>query len=160
MAVSEVEFLKEKELKSSTKEDLESLLELAEKLKDRCDLIEREIERLKSLRFTLKIAGVILLIISITSIFYLLFGDLYQKITLVILSFIAWILFTVVTKKSSRELMHLQKVISPEKFALREVLQLLRETSNLIADKENWSVLARAEFRIRLSRFNLEDIRP
>lgn len=50
-----------------------------------------------------------------------------------------------------------KKKISPEKTALSEVLQLLRETSNIIAKQENWSVLSRAEFNIRLSRFNLEE---
>jgi len=44
-----------------------------------------------------------------------------------------------------------------DKSALSEVLQLLRETSNVIAEQEKWSVLSRAEFRIRLSRFNLEE---
>lgn len=49
------------------------------------------------------------------------------------------------------------KKLLPEKLALKEVLQLLREIQNIVAEDERWSMMQRAEFRIRLSRFNLEE---
>jgi hypothetical protein len=49
------------------------------------------------------------------------------------------------------------KKFLPDKLALKEVLQLLREIHNAVAEDERWSMLQRAEFRIRLSRFNLEE---
>jgi|SRR5580700_10461872 hypothetical protein len=39
--------------------------------------------------------------------------------------------------------------------ALFQVVDLLRETQQSLADSENWSTLQRAEFRIRLSRFDI-----
>jgi hypothetical protein len=45
----------------------------------------------------------------------------------------------------------------PDKLALKEVLQLLREVHGTIAEREDWSILKRAEFRIRLSRFDLSE---
>ena len=49
-----------------------------------------------------------------------------------------------------------QKIL-PEKTSLSEVIQLLREIHVNIAEKEDWSILKRAEFRIRLSRFDLSE---
>lgn len=39
--------------------------------------------------------------------------------------------------------------------SLREVVELLREIEPTVAQRLNWSVLKRAEFRIRLSRFEI-----
>lgn len=50
-----------------------------------------------------------------------------------------------------------KKTISPEKTSLSEILQLLREVHGTIAEREDWSILKRAEFRIRLSRFDLSE---
>jgi len=44
--------------------------------------------------------------------------------------------------------------------ALREVLLLLHELEGIAATEEGWTPLQRAEFRIRLSRFDLEESSP
>jgi len=41
--------------------------------------------------------------------------------------------------------------------ALREVLSLLHELEGIAAAEDNWTPLQRAEFRIRLSRFEIEE---
>ena len=50
-----------------------------------------------------------------------------------------------------------KKTIFSDRTALSSGLQILRETFEVTADSENWSALSRAEFRIRLSRFSLEE---
>jgi hypothetical protein len=42
--------------------------------------------------------------------------------------------------------------LEADRRALQEVLSLVRETEGVVSARENWSVLERAQFRIRLSR--------
>jgi hypothetical protein len=67
------------------------------------------------------------------------------------LIFILALLFLSFLKKNYKQ------IIMSDKAALSSGLQILRETFELTADSENWSALSRAEFRIRLSRFSLEE---
>lgn len=163
MAISEIELLEDKELKSSTKEDLESLLKLAEELKDKIDFAEKYIEARKSLLLTVTIVALSFSFILFVITYYYypesnanqsVFPPkpfLYGMLIGIIVSLVYYITHSI------RKIQFLNKKSIPDKMALKEVLHLLRETSIITADKENWSVLARAEFRIRLSRFNLEE---
>lgn len=134
--------------KHSHKEDLESLLKLAESLQERCD---KEIDRIKFYR-SMQIGGIITVLIITFYIYYKNFQSsfIFPIIGgLALLTFIAIIYQLIIND--------FRKQYLADKLALSEVLQLLRETSDIIAEQEYWSVLSRAEFRIRLSRFNLEE---
>jgi len=149
----------------SHKEDLENLLKLAEELKDKCDRAEEEIEEIKRKTITRILVTVLAAFIYSIGIFtfinhypldsskvnsiYSLFYGAVSAFSLVSIFYPVYII--------SKKVRHLHKKTFSDRFALKEVLQLLRETSSLIAEQENWSVLSRAEFRIRLSRFNLEE---
>jgi hypothetical protein len=165
MAVSKSGITNTKPAESSTKEDLESLLKLAEDLKDKCDFAESEIEQIKN-RFLITTGLIFLTISSIGVLATLYARSIYpyveeqQSSTVIgVIVTISLSLIIVLAASSlySRKIKTLRKKITLDKLALKEVLQLLRETSNVTADNENWSILSRAEFRIRLSRFNLED---
>jgi hypothetical protein len=139
--------------KFSHKEDLEKLLHLAEELKENYDKAKI---RLKKYRI-LQIIGIILFLISTLYVllFYKDYSDNYRYLIITIalnsLIYIYGFYQLFLTIKGIRK-QHIS-----EELALSEVLQLLRETSNVIAEQEKWSVLSRVEFRIRLSRFNLEE---
>jgi uncharacterized membrane protein (DUF485 family) len=132
--------------------DLEKLLILAEDLKKSCDEKKTFIKRQK----TIRIVG----IFTISVLIFLLFLYLPTlnigtgAISAIILAILGFAVSYVMTTPSVSDA---KRQYLSDKLALTEVLQLLRETSDIIAEKENWSVLSRAEFRIRLSRFNLEE---
>ena len=150
--------------KYSHKDDLENLLKLAEELKDKCDWGEKEIEEIKRRTFSKIIVTVsgafIYFIVAFAALNYyssesLKFDKTYPLYYIGAgISLFCGFYPVYITSKKIR---HIQKKTFSDRFALKEVLQLLRETSSLIAEQEDWSVLSRAEFRIRLSRFNLEE---
>ncbi len=154
--VSEVVRLSEnvnvEEIKKSSEEDLESLLKLAEELKEK---VEDE-SKLKQLRFfrIVQIGAFLILpyyvYSTITS-----FGVQTTFEKGVDLLFIGFLIGTITGTEATLRI--IKKSIIPEKLALREVLQLLREVHGTIAEREDWSILKRAEFRIRLSRFDLSE---
>ena len=135
--------------KYSHKKDLEKLLSLAEDLKEKCDKTKNRITYYRILQITFVITFMLWT-------FWVLFYNLTENKYLVVIaglsgSILAIFSFQYVLINDDR------KKYLGDKSALSEVLQLLRETSNVIAEQEKWSVLSRAEFRIRLSRFNLEE---
>ena len=149
---ADAENIKAEEIKRSSEEDLESLLKLAEELKEKCDVKE---SKARSIRFVQLFAGIAI-------ISYLVYKILYSNIFepdffgfpfsfAIILGYIFIILL-------AENLIRYWKIRSLiDKLALKEVLQLLREIHGTIAEREDWSILKRAEFRIRLSRFDLSE---
>lgn len=135
--------------KYSHKEDLENLLKLAENLKKECD---REINRIRVYR-SLQISGAIIVLIITFYIYYKNFQ--IDFLFLIVICGLVALAFVVIIYQLI--INDIRKQHLADKLALTEVLQLVRETSNIIAEQEEWSVLSRAEFRIRLSRFNLEE---
>jgi len=148
--------------KYSHKEDLEKLLQLAENLREVCNFFERLIQKNKRYRLLYLIFFVTTLSIIFSLTFYLPSNYLEENLGFwryfvsigvggILGTFLGLIATTTLEIKSTN------KKIKPEKLSLIEVLQILRETSDIIAKRENWSALKRAEFRIRLSRFNLQE---
>ena len=142
--------------KYTHKEDLESLLKLAEELKEKCDFAEAKGRKFRYLQLIFLLGSFYLFLSSI------FFG--YSTIVTTAYDLILRILFIVGGIVGLANILlynsfykRYKKIYLSDKLALEEVLQLLRETSNIIAEQEEWSVLSRAEFRIRLSRFNLEE---
>lgn len=139
----------------SHKEDLESLLKLAEELKEKCDKARHQIR-------VLKFGRIITVVTFILSILFLFLESIKSGVdTFTDLNFGIKVLttlgFLVLSLVAEFVIRNIERTYLPDKLALSEVLQLLRETSDIIAEQEEWSVLSRAEFRIRLSRFNLEE---
>jgi hypothetical protein len=136
------ETIKSEKIKLSSEEDLESLLKLAEELRN-------GIEKLDDLNFKFKF---IIGIYFISPIIFYLFVSSSELVSFIYL--------TVVIISGYFYLKHIIKrnnSISTTKLMLKEVLQLLREVHGTIAEREDWSILKRAEFRIRLSRFDLSE---
>lgn len=137
--------------KYSHKEDLENLLKLAEELDEKCS---KAISNIRKVRILQVIAVIIPLIILNRNMFFL-FTDLSLIEKLGVIAINLFIFLFSIFLFQTLFINDFKKQFSADKRALTEVLQLLRETSNSIAEQENWSVLSRAEFRIRLSRFDL-----
>ncbi len=134
--------------KYSHKEDLENLLKLAESLKDSCDKMKASIKKQKFLTVIFSLAFVLLTVIN-----FLVEGN----IDYIIIFAGGFVLISSIVLDQLVLVAYPKQRYNADKLALSEVLQLLRETSDIIAEQEYWSVLSRAEFRIRLSRFNLEE---
>jgi len=135
--------------KYSHKEDLEKLLNLAEDLKEKCDKTKNRIIDYKILQTAF---AIVFMLWTSWGLFYLSLKPTYLVIIIGLFFCISAVFaFQHILINGAR------KKYLGDKSALSEVLQLLRETSNVISEQEKWSVLSRAEFRIRLSRFNLEE---
>jgi hypothetical protein len=137
------------QIKQSSEEDLESLLKLAEDLKEKID----DSKQIKFFRLVQIVAVFIL-----PYYFYLTiikFSDNIHSVSIIELMVIGFLLGTLTGTEST--IRKIKKSIIPNKLALKEVLQLLREVHGTIAEREDWSILKRAEFRIRLSRFDLSE---
>lgn len=136
----------------SHKVDLENLLNLAENLKDECDKAKNRIKAYRIFQITSIIS---MLVGTYFGVFYFFKDYATSKYVALFIG-----LFSLILTVSCYQLLiinDIKKQYLADKLALSEVLQLLRETSDIIAEQEYWSVLSRAEFRIRLSRFNLEE---
>jgi len=134
--------------KYSHKKDLEKLLSLAEDLKEKCDKTKNRITTYRILQITFVI---VFMFWTFAGVFYSSSEPKYLVMLGISSSVLAIFAPQYILINDAR------KKYLGDKSALSEVLQLLRETSNVIAEQEKWSVLSRAEFRIRLSRFNLEE---
>ena len=141
------------QIKLSSEEDLESLLKLAEELKEKINNPE---SRMRKLRFYQIWITFLVILFVITTRF-----DTYSStpnsyyysssfLFFVIVTFAGILVYEFLIQKTR------QQILS-DKLALKEVLQLLREVHGTIAEREDWSILKRAEFRIRLSRFDLSE---
>ena len=138
--------------KPSHRADLENLLNLAEELKEKCDKAKNRIKIYRIFQITSIILG---LSGTYFSVFYSFKDFVTSKYVALFIGLFFSIFITI-----SYQLYIIKDIRNQylaDKLALSEVLQLLRETSDIIAEQEYWSVLSRAEFRIRLSRFNLEE---
>lgn len=146
------EELSAEQIKLSSEEDLQSLLKLAEDLKDKIEKPESKIRTTRLFQIwyvSFLTLFVILRIFDSHNFTFTSYSSIFS--TLVALLSFAWIL---ISEYSIRKIRH---QVLPDKLALKEVLQLLREVHGTIAEREDWSILKRAEFRIRLSRFDLSE---
>ncbi len=139
--------------KYSHKEDLENLLKLAEELKEKSDKAKN---RIRTGRVLQVISATVLIIWTFYGSF-ILFKDASDNNKYIVILVGLFTVVLVIELCQFTLINAVRKQYLADRLALSEVLQLLRETSNVIAEQEDWSVLSRAEFRIRLSRFNLEE---
>lgn len=163
---------KAQKIKLSSEKDLESFLKLAEELKEKVDSFNLEI---KMYRRRIFFSYLILVVILFGSPFvgytaysqFIEYSSQLSDVSYNILLY-SWKLFFIILISSiffsvlwnlsgNKKISDLEERIGSDKLALREVLQLLREVHSTIADREDWSILKRAEFRIRLSRFDLSE---
>lgn len=133
---------------STGRKDVDSLLQLAEKLQERCDVMSRRIEQYRVMQILTLAVGFSLG----ASTFWLMRSEgsftRIAALSAVLMSFIyAGTIEYLIWRVKRRS--------KPDGMALAEVVELLRETEGVIAEAENWSTLDRAEFRIRLSRFGI-----
>lgn len=144
------------QIKLSSEEDLESLLKLAEELKEKASKAEKSFTVLiwQSIQYLAILLLLLFLVMFMISKDLLSVSDSVNFIKFFIGCFLttgfAVILGQYIIKKEREK-------SSSDKLALKEVLQLLREVHGTIAEREDWSILKRAEFRIRLSRFDLSE---
>ncbi len=145
----ELEIIVAEEIKQSSEEDLESLLKLAEELNEKVYKPENKVKYLRYFQ---------LFYITLLIVFYLF--DYFEILRIPqspTLNFFMAFLVILTIILAENMIRMLRNKILPDKFALKEVLQLLREVHGTIAEREDWSILKRAEFRIRLSRFDLSE---
>jgi len=133
---------------SSSRKEIDGLLKLAEELQDKCDSMSRRIDQSRVFQFAFIAIGIsaVLFGLWILTITTLLNRTLLGGIVFLSFLYVGAFEFLIRRIKQRSE---------PDRAALAEVVELLRETGSGIAEAENWSALDRAEFRIRLSRFGI-----
>lgn len=161
--------INEVDLLSSSKEELENLVKLAEELKAQYDLALSEYELIKNER-QLFHSGVIILYLVFILIILVITGNIGSKLIeispqsgIILLSasiassVISAVYFGIKSKQYQRRLNKIAQTLMQDRQAFKEVIMILRETADTLSEQGHWSVLAKAEFRIRLSRLSLDD---
>ncbi len=158
------ETVKSEKIKLSSEEDLESLLKLAEELREKSVFADLETRIYQQqIAFSYLLLGLVFLSTPLCAyLIYSLNGiddNLMFYLLRVLFSFLlSLILFSIIySYRNNKKISAIKKNFASDKLALKEVLQLLREVHGTIAKREDWSILKRAEFRIRLSRFDLSE---
>ena len=143
----EASTLDAKTLYAISEKDVESLLRLAEDLQKEYNDEKRSISRAKTI---ISMAGIIMVSMLLLVFFAdRIFKDILNQV-------IAAFVVTAISVASAYSMTVLRFTInSSSRRSLREVVELLREIEPTVAMRFNWSVLKRAEFRIRLSRFEI-----
>ncbi|MGK7884669.1 MAG: hypothetical protein AB4057_08605 [Crocosphaera sp.] len=132
-------------------EEITRLVQLAEEVKNGCEIYFEKLEKLIFYRDILIFSGFILLmiffanfLISIDSIYYIVF--VFPVISFVIL---------VYTRLINRRINGIQSKLDFEQNILIELVDLLRESGIFMSQQDNWTKFQEIEFKIRLSRFNV-----
>ncbi|MCB9170538.1 MAG: hypothetical protein H6597_01530 [Flavobacteriales bacterium] len=126
-----------------SKEDLKSLLDLAEEIEGR---LEKATTRLN-----LSIGGLVVYSIGGTVFAFYQTPRAFPTEWHGLLFFFLFVILILIV--ASPFLFRMNKKRKTEARALNEVLEVLHEVESAITQRDAWSALERAEFRIRLSRF-------
>jgi len=123
--------------------ELRRLLDLADEIQTKYDLATRR----KSELFAREVVAVIIGVVSAGVVATTLSLGLVMGAGI-----LAGVLGILVLEETLRS--RLQRQADQEERALGEVISIVREVEMAMAYEEDWSPLERAEFRIRLSRFD------
>jgi hypothetical protein len=126
--------------------EAEKLLKMAEELNENCEQVER---RLYVYGFT--IVSAIFAIVSVLFTFWEVFNNPGYAFLIVLVLFYTFMLVAA----GSFLVMRVLKRRRRDQRALYEIVDMLRELEHSMMERENISPLERAEFRIRLSRFDI-----
>lgn len=134
-------------------DDLEKLLDLAEQYQRSAEEILSYTERYRAMQYMLLFFAAL----SIAALgFSVLRQELFSPSPAIRLFFgsggFFGVLYAIIFERFIRRRRSRAK---PDLIALHELVGLLRETEAAVASAEHWSPLKRAEFRIRLSRFQI-----
>jgi hypothetical protein len=137
---------------SAGRDDLEKLLVLAEQLQRQSE--ETSMQFTKQILFTgfalaVGCSSILLGAMRFDFIWKLGINALPVLVLLVACVMLGITYVQLISLKASRR-------VRRDRRALAEIVELLRETSGVIARRDAWSKLDEAEFRIRLSRFDVE----
>ena len=134
------------------KQDVDRLLELAEKTKEKCERLQQRIRHLSfwqvGVAATYSCLGLSLVVKNYSNLPSI--SEMIAFGSFAVLAFIFIVFYTLGGEKRQCE-----RVLGVEKLALEETVGLIREVEPLISQKEGWSLLKRAEFRIRISKFGI-----
>lgn len=136
----------ESEKHDSTRGEFERLLLLAEDLNEKIRQAERRIDLIRSAQ----VGSAILSVVSVTVLFFLHVKS-FEVLVLGVLGIFASYVVVFQTQVRRR-----RSDTRRDRYALKELIGLLRETEDALATQGKWSTLDRAEVRIRISRFAID----
>ena len=135
-------------LRADDREDLDRLLSLAEEMRDKLDYGLRRLDLLRLMQ----------LLCGSTAVFAIAIGFLLGFDSYRFTSAGVGGIMLLYTLMSQVLIQRLRVRMRPDRRALSEVIGILRETESAVASENDWSPLERAEFRIRLSRFEIGEL--
>jgi hypothetical protein len=127
-------------------EESDKLLCLAERLLDKCEQYERRLWLLIAICLTSAAFGGLAVYLNTTLPNDSIFKTLQIPLSVIYAFGVFYVCY--ITRRTSRHLVR-------ERRALYSIVDMLRDLEKGIAEKDNLSTLERAEFRIRLSRFDI-----
>ena len=134
--------------------ELEKLLDVAEDLNEKCERESRGIERARLAQFALFVTLAIPILAAIFggySLWWINSSPSVVSVLVTSFSILGFLYIGFIELLTRRRLARM----NPDRLALSEIIQLIRETESAISESEHWSTLERAQFRIRLSRFGI-----
>lgn len=144
-------------IRSRRLEELESILELAEELRAKCEAASMRIERIRTMQLLTIMVLVIVgfTVAGIVESLGLSSPSKYiplQAATLISLVFMFFV-WTLLTEANIRRTI---VRTAPDRRALSKLVRLMRETEQALTESQRWSTLDRARFHIQLSRFDID----
>ncbi|HEY6332688.1 MAG TPA: hypothetical protein VI756_25415 [Blastocatellia bacterium] len=136
--------------------DLEKLLDLADRFRESVERMSGYVERYTMYEYMAGFAAAFFL--GALGLAVLGRGELGspRSPSLAFLAFTSGMLFSLLNMVAFQaSIRRWRRRMKPDLFALNELVVLIRETEASVASSERWSPLKRAEFRIRLSRFEI-----
>lgn len=149
-------------ISSSTTDEVNSLMNLAEDIRNKCEYYINRIEDLQIRKntslmtiFTIEIIGIFITFV-VKYPFFLSeqTKKLFLFLFLIIFIFTIFVLWSI-SMNTSIKINNLKRKLRYEEKVLIKIVDLLREIGGLIAQKEGWDEFKRITFKIRLSRYEI-----
>jgi uncharacterized membrane protein len=129
-------------------QESEKLLRLAEELQDKCEQYERRV-------WMLLLIGATLIVLLLMFSNYLVSAFPPDSVYRTLVTFLPYLYFSATGASLTYMYARIRRQAVRERRALHSIVDMLRGLEKGIAEKNNLSTLERAEFRIRLSRFDI-----
>lgn len=154
---------------STLREDVDSLFDLAENQRGRIREGKKEILIAWIMFLTQSVGLIFCAFLTVAIIFRLLslpslglssefFGNRWFGYLFFFVSIFSSILFASRVFYCLKEVSLLKKQLRHSVRSLAEVIEILREVEPAISEEEGWSTLKKAEFRIRLSEYDIASV--
>lgn len=131
--------------KSKDVEDIFRLIDLAEGIKEKIDKSDDIISKIRFIQVFL----------FVTPFAFAIFSEMLSSSNLIKYAYLIGVFCIIYIAFAQNAVSKIKKRIEPDIYALNSIVSLIRELENITTVNGQWSVIERAEFKIRISRFEI-----